>query len=100
LSLSKFHLLGRLYYDGCACAAVNGSLVAQGSQFSLRDIEVVTATVDLDSVQSYRGVLSSLREQASAAERLPVIRVRHRMCLHWAMGEAAYADVSAPIEPR
>ena len=45
---------GRLYFDGCACIAVNGRLVAQGSQFSLRDVEVVTARVDLDEVVSYR----------------------------------------------
>lgn len=31
---------GRLYFDGCACVAVNGNLVAQGSQFSLSDVEV------------------------------------------------------------
>lgn len=31
---------GRLYFDGCACIAVNGHLVAQGSQFSLADVEV------------------------------------------------------------
>jgi hypothetical protein len=31
---------GRLYFDGCACIAVNGALVAQGSQFSLKDVEV------------------------------------------------------------
>ena len=31
---------GRLYFDGCACVAVNGQLVAQGSQFSLSDVEV------------------------------------------------------------
>jgi len=31
---------GRLYFDGCACVAVNGHLVAQGSQFSLADVEV------------------------------------------------------------
>jgi hypothetical protein len=36
---------GRLYYDGCACVSVNGELVAQGTQFSLADVEVVTATV-------------------------------------------------------
>jgi hypothetical protein len=45
---------GRLYFDGCACIAVNGELVAQGSQFSLADVEVVTANVDLDAVVSYR----------------------------------------------
>jgi hypothetical protein len=28
----------RLYYDGCALIAVNGEIVAQGSQFSLQDV--------------------------------------------------------------
>lgn len=45
---------GRLYFDGCACVALNGSLLAQGAQFGLSDVEVVTATVDLDEVASYR----------------------------------------------
>lgn len=44
----------RLYYDGCALIVVNGSVVAQGAQFGLKDVEVVTATVDLDDVRSYR----------------------------------------------
>jgi hypothetical protein len=35
---------GRLYFDGCACVAVNGQLAAQGSQFSLQDVEVRGAT--------------------------------------------------------
>lgn len=39
--------------DGCACVAVNGDLVAQGSQFSLKDVEVVVAHVDLDAVRKY-----------------------------------------------
>lgn len=33
---------------------VNGKIVAQGSQFSLNDVEVVTATVDLEEVRAYR----------------------------------------------
>ncbi|OWK17270.1 NADSYN1 [Cervus elaphus hippelaphus] len=28
----------RLYYDGCALIAMNGSIFAQGSQFSLDDV--------------------------------------------------------------
>lgn len=44
----------RLYYDGCAMIGINGKIVAQGSQFSLRDVEVITATVDLEEVRSYR----------------------------------------------
>jgi len=36
--------------DGCACVVVNGDIVAQGSQFSLKDVEVVVAQIDLDVV--------------------------------------------------
>ena len=46
---------GRVYYDGCSLIAVNGEIVAQGKNFSLQDVEVVTATVDLNDVTSYRG---------------------------------------------
>ncbi|XP_072321147.1 glutamine-dependent NAD(+) synthetase-like [Eucyclogobius newberryi] len=45
----------RLYYDGCAMIAINGDTVAQGAQFSLDDVEVITATLDLEDVRSYRG---------------------------------------------
>ncbi|KAG0669048.1 glutamine-dependent NAD(+) synthetase [Maudiozyma exigua] len=55
----------RLYYDGCALIAVNGKVVAQGSQFSLKDVEVVTATVDLEDVRSYRASVMSRGLQAS-----------------------------------
>jgi NAD+ synthase (glutamine-hydrolysing) len=33
---------------------VNGEIVAQGSQFSLSQVETVVATVDLESVWAYR----------------------------------------------
>ena len=32
----------------------NGELVGQGKQFSLDDVEVVTATIDLDDIKTYR----------------------------------------------
>ncbi|WEW54696.1 glutamine-dependent NAD(+) synthetase [Emydomyces testavorans] len=44
----------RLYYDGCSMIVVNGEVVAQGSQFSLNDVEVITATVDLEEVRAFR----------------------------------------------
>lgn len=49
----------RLYYDGCACIIVNGEMVAQGNQFALDDVEVVTATVDIDEVRAYRNQKSA-----------------------------------------
>lgn len=44
----------RLYYDGCAMIMNSGKVLAQGSQFSLKDVEVQTAVVDLDEIWSYR----------------------------------------------
>ncbi|KAI0825506.1 glutamine-dependent NAD(+) synthetase with GAT domain-containing protein [Irpex lacteus] len=64
----------RLYYDGCALIVVNGKVIAQGSQFSLNDVEVVTATVDLEDVRAHRAV-SSRSMQAAAAERYQRIEV-------------------------
>ncbi|KAH8103877.1 glutamine-dependent NAD(+) synthetase with GAT domain-containing protein [Cristinia sonorae] len=64
----------RLYYDGCAMIAVNGHIVAQGSQFSLQDVEVITATVDLEDVRSHRAT-SSRSMQAAGANRYQRIEV-------------------------
>ena len=61
----------RVYYDGCALIAVNGAVVAQGSQFSPRDVEVVTATVDLEDVRSYRAAFVSRMYQASETPSVP-----------------------------
>lgn len=38
----------RLYYDGCSLILEGGKVLAQGTQFSLREAEVLVATVDLD----------------------------------------------------
>lgn len=47
--------------------ALNGRIVAQGSQFSLSDVEVVTATLDLQAVRAAR-TQSSRRMQAAQSE--------------------------------
>jgi NAD+ synthase (glutamine-hydrolysing) len=64
---------GRLYYDGCASVCVNGALVAQGAQFGLAEVEVVTAVVDLDAVAAFRGARASARAQAAGAAGLPPV---------------------------
>ena len=46
--------------------ACNGKIVAQGSQFSLNDVEVVTATLDLEDVRSHRAVMSRNMQAASS----------------------------------
>lgn len=54
--------------------AVNGKIIAQGSQFSMNDVEVVSATVDLEDVRSHRAI-SSRSMQAAAADRYHRIEV-------------------------
>lgn len=66
---------GRLYFDGCAMILMNGHVVAQGSQFSLHDVEVIVATVDLQDVRSYRGSIASRSVQASEEKPVPRIDV-------------------------
>lgn len=36
-----------MYYDGSSMIFMNGELLGQASQFSLKDVEVITATVNL-----------------------------------------------------
>jgi NAD+ synthase (glutamine-hydrolysing) len=58
---------GRLYYDGGALIACNGNVLAQADQFSVDDVQVIAATVDLDAVRSYRASVPSFGIQAAAA---------------------------------
>ncbi|CAM9555479.1 unnamed protein product [Heterosigma akashiwo] len=61
----------RLYYDGGAMVVANGRVLAQAAQFSLRDVEVVTATVSLEEVRAKRANMSSLQEQSSGRPKMP-----------------------------
>jgi NAD+ synthase (glutamine-hydrolysing) len=66
---------GRLYYDGCALIVCNGQILAQGSQFSTADVEVITAVVNLDNVRAYRAASSSRMDQSSRARlELPLAK--------------------------
>lgn len=68
----------RMYFDGCSLIYVNGELVAQGSQFSVTDIEVVTAVIDLNDIRTYRNGTASLQEQSSSTgSRIHRIDLKH-----------------------
>uniref|UniRef100_A0A8C3X980 Glutamine-dependent NAD(+) synthetase n=1 Tax=Catagonus wagneri TaxID=51154 RepID=A0A8C3X980_9CETA len=84
----------RLYYDGCALIAMNGSMFAQGSQFSLDDVEVLTATLDLEDVRSYRAEISSRNLEASRVSRYPRVKVDFALSSR----EDLLEPLSEPIE--
>jgi NAD+ synthase (glutamine-hydrolysing) len=64
----------------------------------MQDVETLTATVDLDEVQSYRASVASLQEQASSAARVPCIDVDFALC----GGAEAFVpmQLSAEVSPR
>jgi len=64
----------RLYYDGSALIVCNGEVLAQAAQFSLKDVEVLTATVSLEAIRAKRAAMSSLQEQSSDYPEMPLIR--------------------------
>lgn len=65
---------GREYFDGCALIVLNGEIVAQASQFSLNDVEVISATVDLDEIWNVR-YPPARRMQASKEPAYPRVRL-------------------------
>lgn len=94
----------RLYYDGCAMIAVNGQIVAQGSQFSLNEVEVVTATLDIEDVRAHRAK-SSRSVQAAQAERYerieaPISLSESGVGLGQARGSSLVMQTTKSIEVR
>ena len=68
----------RLYYDGSSLILNNGKVLAQGSQFSLRDVEVLTATVDLDDIWSARSSRSR-GAQSMEAPRFHRVKIDYKL---------------------
>ncbi|KAG1735523.1 hypothetical protein EDB19DRAFT_1896247 [Suillus lakei] len=80
----------RLYYDGCAMIAMNGHIVAQGSQFSLGDVEVVTATIDIEDVRSHR----TSRSRGLQAARSEVF---HRIEVPFALSSGKFGEADGAM---
>ncbi|XP_051823182.1 glutamine-dependent NAD(+) synthetase isoform X2 [Antechinus flavipes] len=84
----------RLYYDGCSMISVNGSTVAQGAQFSLDDVEVLTATVDLEDVRTFRAEISSRNLMASKVVPYTRVKVDFALSCH----DDVLVSTSEPIQ--
>ncbi|XP_055682912.1 glutamine-dependent NAD(+) synthetase [Lutzomyia longipalpis] len=57
----------RVYFNGCSAVALNGEIIARGKQFSLQDVELTIATIDLEDIRSYRMALRSRSILAASA---------------------------------
>jgi NAD+ synthase (glutamine-hydrolysing) len=65
----------RTYFNGCSAIALNGDIIARGKQFSLSDVEVTIATVDLEDIRSYRMALRSRSNMGASASLYPRINI-------------------------
>uniref|UniRef100_A0A0A9Z4W3 Glutamine-dependent NAD(+) synthetase n=1 Tax=Lygus hesperus TaxID=30085 RepID=A0A0A9Z4W3_LYGHE len=77
---------GRVFFNGCSCVSLNGEIVKRTKQFSLIEVEVATATVDLDLVTSYRVGKRSLNVLGSSSPSYPRIQLDARLT-HNLIGE-------------
>ena len=64
-----------MFYDGAACICVNGDFVAQGKQFDVSEVQVVTAVVDLAQVKARRMLNKGRADQATLISHFPEVNV-------------------------
>ncbi|KDN62121.1 putative glutamine-dependent NAD(+) synthetase [Colletotrichum sublineola] len=68
----------RMLFDGSSMVLANGKVLAQSSQFSLKPVEVITSTVSIEEVRSYRSSISR-NVQAAAQPDFPRVECDLRL---------------------
>ncbi|RMD41983.1 hypothetical protein DV735_g3192, partial [Chaetothyriales sp. CBS 134920] len=58
----------RMMFDGSSMILCNGRVLGQSTQYSLKPVEVITATIDLEEVRSYRSSISRNVQGAAQPE--------------------------------
>jgi len=70
----------RVYYDGSSMIFKNGDLISQGDQFSLDEIDIVMATINLDDIKTHRRN-PNFGIQAGSSQTYTKIEVDFSVCL-------------------
>ncbi|KAI5464958.1 NAD+ synthase [Mariannaea sp. PMI_226] len=68
----------RMMFDGSSMILCNGQALSQSAHFSLKPVEVITATIDLEEVRSHR---SSISRNVQGAAQPDYPRVDCDLCL-------------------
>jgi NAD+ synthase (glutamine-hydrolysing) len=92
---------GRLYFDGGSFICVNGKILAEAQRFMLEEVEVTSAVVDLNEVNSYRASIKSRCLQSSQnVMHVPIIKIdRHLLMDNHKKIDFKY-DPFLKIQPR
>jgi len=78
---------------------MNGEVVAQASQFSLNDVEVITATIDLEEVRAYRSSISRRLQAARSTAKYHRIQTKYELSSEEDDQDTSLAP-SVPFQPR
>jgi len=70
----------RMYFDGCSMISANGSFLAIGKQFTLSEVEVVTAVLDLDAIREKRVLVKSRAVEAMSVTSFPRVKIDFTLC--------------------
>jgi len=70
----------RMYFDGCSMISANGSFLAVGKQFTLSEVEVVTAVLDLDAIREKRVLFKSRAVEAMSVTPMPRVKLDFTLC--------------------
>ncbi|XP_068218898.1 glutamine-dependent NAD(+) synthetase-like isoform X1 [Palaemon carinicauda] len=63
------------YYAGDSCIGLNGNIIAHTNIHTLEEVEVITASVDLEVIRRYKASIRSRCIQAAKSEPFPRIKV-------------------------
>ena len=81
----------RLYFDGGSLAMLNGELLAMGSQFSLKEVEVVTCTINLDDIRTFRTTANANSQELSSD-------IFHKIYVPFSISTLCNLSPSLPIQ--
>lgn len=70
----------RVYFNGCSCIALNGEIVSRSKQFSLEDVEVTVATIDLEEIRTQRNHTRSMAHMSSGSPSYIRVHVDFSLC--------------------
>ena len=84
----------RTYFNGCSCISVNGDMVNRTRQYAVEEVEVATATIDLEDIRSYRNAIRSRQIRAAKTPSYPRVEVNFSL----ASGTDFFLPTHLPIE--
>ncbi|KAG7170786.1 Glutamine-dependent NAD(+) synthetase-like 2 [Homarus americanus] len=84
----------RVYFSGDSMIGLNGKIVARATPYSLVEVEVVTATIDLESIRCYRSLFRSRCLHASQSQVYPRVQVNFAL----SSDEDIFLPLCSPIE--